>query len=190
MPLHLQRLHRAFCVRHPNFSFEIMPLLLRKTNMGILVLAALILLPLLLVTGLQTAQHLLHISREERFAADRTVTLTLDAASVVWEEEGRELRVGERYFDVASIEKQGSKLLLRGHYDDVETAVWQLLRRAVQHNKTSGIHLLFLLQCFVPVILLSYLFRCRALLPCWQRLRQHTLPLPFLFPPFCPPRKA
>lgn len=171
-----------------NFSAETIFLFARKKHIGLLMLVVLAVLPVLLMVGLQTTQQWLRHSRNGRYDAIQMVTVAVDAATVVWEEPGRELRIGERFFDVASQQQQGSLLLLYGHYDDPETAVWHLLQSAWQYGSKTGYHLLLLLQCCVPLVLLAFAFTCIRLVPSWQlpgeaRWLQHTA-----LPPFNPPR--
>lgn len=148
----------------------------------------LILLPLVLVGSLQLAQLLLKQSWEQRFAPQAATTITMEKTGLVWEEEGRELQINGRYFDVRTIKEVGGKLVLQGHYDDTETEVWQLLKHALHHSRANGYQLLLLFQILMPVALMRFNFKAPLLSPCWNGIRTDHLPTP---PPkvlLAPPR--
>lgn len=150
----------------------------------------LILLPLVLVGSLQLAQLLLKQSWEQRLAPQTATTILVDKASIVWEEEGRELQIGGRYFDVRSIKEAGSKLVLQGHYDDTETAVWQLLKHALRHSRANGYQLVLLLQMLLPIAWIRFHLSAPSIPLCWQGAKTDVLPTP---PPkvlLAPPRNT
>lgn len=136
----------------------------------------LILLPLVLVGSLQLTQLVLKQSWEQRLAQQTTVSVTLDKGAIVWEEEGRELQINGRYFDVRTIKEVGGKLVLQGHYDDTETEVWQLLKHALHHSRANGYQLLLLLQILMPVALMRFNFMPPLLSLCWHGTKADYLP--------------
>ena len=155
----------------------------------LLLLVVLMLLPVLMLSGLQTAQYLLKHSATERFAAKQLHSLTVNEADVKWEEKDRELRIGNQFFDVVSVQRTNGKLLLKGYFDEAETEVWLLLQHALGHKTPIFIsRFLLLLQCLYPAALLLFLFTVqqqRAL-----RRPRFIFNLPFALhkAPFTPPR--
>ena len=96
-------------------------------------------------------------TREERFETEDQVTVVLPAGKVVWEEEGRELWVGDQMFDVASYTILDGNYHLTGVYDDDETEVaGSLLHLLLSGNNTGFLQFLLLLQSFVGSLLLLY----------------------------------
>jgi hypothetical protein len=116
-----------------------------------------LLLPLLAMLLLQLGKAYIQSSRGERFRTEDQVTVVLPASKVVWEEEERELWVGDRMFDVASYTIIDGHYHLTGVYDDDETKVaGSLLHLLLSGNNASFLQFLLLLQSFVGSLLLVY----------------------------------
>jgi hypothetical protein len=108
-----------------------------------------LLLPLLAIAILQAGQAYIKSTRDERLEKEKPVQVVLSAKEVVWEEEGKELWVGDRMFDVSTYTVTNGQYYLTGVYDDHETAVaGTLLHTIFSKNGTDLLRLLLLLQCF------------------------------------------
>lgn len=128
------------------------------------IFGALLLLPVLAIGFLQIGQAYIKSTREERLETEKLVKIVLPASKVVWEEEDRELWVGNQMFDVASYRIINGHYHLTGVYDKDETEVAGSLLHLIFSGKTTNLlQLLFLLQCFsVAVLLIDLTFRCAA----------------------------
>ncbi|WP_132052745.1 hypothetical protein [Pseudocnuella soli] len=136
-------------------------MLWRRKNKLLLLLgiAGMILAPLLLLFCLQTTQYLLKVSAAARLEGRRQQTIVLHKDAVRWEEPGRELKIGGRFFDASKVTYSGNYIAVTGHFDDMETAVAQLLEKAVHHSTNAGLfnRILLLLQCVVAIPILALL---------------------------------
>lgn len=116
-----------------------------------------LLLPLLAMFVLQLGKAYIQSTREERLRTEDQVMVVLPSSKVVWEEEGRELWVGDRMFDVASYTIIDGHYHLTGVYDDDETEVaGSLLHLLLSGNNGSFLQFLLLLQSFVGSLFLVY----------------------------------
>ncbi len=113
------------------------------------IFGAILLLPLLAMLFLQLGQAYIKSTREERLQGEKLVKVMLPAKEVIWEEEERELWVGDRMFDVTSYTIVGGNYHLTGVYDDDETEIaGSLLHTIFSKKGTDLLHLILLLQCF------------------------------------------
>ena len=129
----------------------------RRQHIVSLLFTAIILFPLLAITFLQVTQAYIKSNRGERLNSEKLVQVILPARDVIWEEEGREVWVGNRMFDVASFSIIKDSYYLNGVYDDDETVVAGSLVHSLLSNGGKNIlHLLLLLQCFTCSVLLIY----------------------------------
>jgi hypothetical protein len=121
------------------------------------IFSTMLLLPLLAMFVLQLGKTYIQSTREERLQTEDRVTVVVPAAKVVWEEEGRELWVGDRMFDVSSYTIVGGNYHLTGVYDDDETEVaGSLLHLLLSGNNAGFLQFLLLLQSFIGCILLLH----------------------------------
>lgn len=120
-----------------------------------------LLLPLLAIGFLQLGQAYIQSTRDERLETEKLVTVVLPASKVVWEEEEKELWVGDQMFDVASYKVVGDDYHLTGIFDEDETAVAGSLLHLLFSGKTANLlRLLFLLQCFsMAVVIMEFALR-------------------------------
>jgi hypothetical protein len=119
-----------------------------------------LLLPLLAITILQAGQVYIKSTRDERLEKEKQVQVVLPAKEVVWEEEGKELWVGDRMFDVSTYTVTNGQYYLTGVYDDHETAVAGTLLHAIfSKNGADLLRLLLLLQCFTCCLAFIQLLR-------------------------------
>jgi hypothetical protein len=133
--------------------------------------STLLLLPLLAILFLQIAQAYIKSTREERLETGKLITVVLPAKNVVWEEDGREVWVGDKMFDVASFQIIGGDYHLTGVFDEQETEIaGSLLHLLFSKKGTDLLQLLMLLQCFSVCLILFGLGK-----------RYHLKNLQFLF---------
>jgi hypothetical protein len=115
----------------------------------------LLLLPLLAIGFLQLGQAYIKSTREERLDTEKLVKIVLPASKVVWEEEDRELWVGDKMFDVASLDVIDGHYHLTGVFDEDETKIAGSLLHVIFSKKGNDLlQLLLLLQCFSASLLL------------------------------------
>lgn len=154
--------------------------------------AGMVLLPMALLLCLQTTQYFLKRTADERLEQNKLHTIALPAASVIWEEEGRELQIDGRFFDVKHLERQGEMLLLTGHFDDIETDLHNFIQNVLHRCAESRVfsRLLLLLQCLVALPLIQF-FLPRILigLPHKRQIQAHWKN-PFIARASLPPWKA
>lgn len=115
--------------------------------------AAIILLPLLAITFLQIAQAYVKSNREERLQTEGQVQVVVPLEKLVWEEEGKELWIGNRMFDVASMSIIDGNCYLTGVYDNEETEVAGTLLHTLLNQDSKFLQLLLLLQYFTAGLL-------------------------------------
>ena len=148
-----------------------------------------ILLPAVLLFLLQGTQFWLKQTAGHRLQKQQSHTIALKTSAVRWEKYGKELRIGDAFFDVQHIKRNGDTLLLTGHYDDAETGLWEAMERMMHHAGTPSLsNLLLLLQCLLPLGIFRIMFLffpgCRH----WNSLMHRHISAAELFPPFLPPR--
>lgn len=130
----------------------------RKRSILWFIIIAILALPVLATGILQIGQSYIKSTREERLRTEDLVQVVIPATGVVWEEEGRELWVGDRMFDVASYTLENGSYYLTGVFDDDETEIAGTLLHLI-FSKSNGhlLQLLLLLQCFtVCVVVLDF----------------------------------
>lgn len=114
----------------------------------------LVLLPFCSIIFLQVQQWDLKKTAEHRLAHSLQQTISIPLHQLHWEEEGKELLIEGRLFDVATISYKGDHAIVTGIFDDAETRIIERLQneRAKSGPTTSIIQLLLLSQCFAAVI--------------------------------------
>ncbi|HYO22374.1 MAG TPA: hypothetical protein VER36_08195 [Flavisolibacter sp.] len=104
---------------------------------------------------LQIGQAYIKSTREERLETEKLIQVVLPAKDVIWEEEGRELWVGDKIFDVASYKVVDGDYHMTGVFDEDETEVaGSLLHILFSKKGTDLLQLLLLLQCFSAALFL------------------------------------
>ena len=120
--------------------------------------SAILVLPVLAIAILQLGQAYIQSTREERLETEHLVEVTVPVKNLVWEEEGKELWVGDRMFDVAAFYMKDGNYHLTGVYDDDETEIaGSLLHSIFSKDGSDLLRLLLLLQCFSACIVLMQL---------------------------------
>lgn len=116
--------------------------------------------PVLFMGGLQLAQYCIRQRMEMALEREPLVTITLSQNEVVWYEEGREIKVDGRMFDIKTYTVENGLFTAQGVYDDDETEVVNMMNghwseRDQQH---LIIQLLVLSHCIIPFFFLLYSF--------------------------------
>ena len=150
---------------------------------------AILLLPILAIGILQLSQAYIKSEREERLQTERLEKVIVPVKHIVWEEEGKELWVNNRMFDVASFVIKDNNYYLTGVYDDEETEIaGSLLHLIFSKTGKDLLCLLFLLQFFTGCI-----FGMASFFKLWSHQKQlifylDVLPSPFQLILAPPPR--
>ena len=121
-----------------------------------IVLVLLLLLPTVYICFLQVSQSYIQSTRDERLKTEELVKVIVPTSKMAWEEEGKELWIGDKMFDVASYEVIDGAYHLTGVYDEDETEVaGSLLHLILSIESGRLFELLLLLQffCFSIIII-------------------------------------
>lgn len=136
--------------------------------------------PTLFMGGLQVLQFYIRQRMEAALEKESLVTITVPAAGVVWYEEGREIKVNGRMFDIESYTVKDGLFTALGIYDDEETRVVNLMNghwseRDQQH---LVVQLLVLSHCIIPLFFLLYTFGLVPFIykPAFLFLRRYVSP--------------
>ena len=149
-------------------------------------LALLTALPLLLLLGIQVWQQVVRMEMKEKLETTALQTLLLSETEWTWEEEGREIRLGMRLFDVRTMEKEGDRYRFTGLFDEQETAIENWLADQSGETGKTLIALLLLAQvaAILPLLALPFTDRPARLQPSWSAF---LLPIPPFRALFRPP---
>ena len=150
---------------------------------------AILILPVIAIGILQLGQAYIQSTREERLETEDLVQVVIPVKNFVWEEEGKELWVGDRMFDVSSFTIADGNYYLTGIYDDDETEIaGRLLHSIFSKKGTNLLHLLLLLQCFSACVFLIQLTYQHRLYKKHTAFYYSFLPSPLLLVLAPPPR--
>ncbi|HVF97202.1 MAG TPA: hypothetical protein VM871_07780, partial [Flavisolibacter sp.] len=108
--------------------------------------------PVIVIAFLQVTQAYIKSNREGRLSTETLVQLTLSAKDILWEEEGKELWIGTRLFDVASFSIIEGSYQVTGVYDNHETEVAGDVLHFLLNKDRNLLQLLLLLQCFAGIL--------------------------------------
>jgi len=142
-----------------------------------MLLGATVLLPLLLIAGLQIARIHARYEALEKLEEGAMETLILSSPDFEWEEDGREISINGKLFDVKQHLQKGDQHFFTGIYDSRETALKNLIASSPVKGDATIISLLFfgqlmagiffvvLSSSFTSQLTLSYSFNEPALTP-------------------------
>jgi len=91
-------------------------------------------LPLLLSIGFSLHQMWIRHEMLEKLESEKLHVITLENHNLQWEQEGKELMIAGRMFDVKNFELHGDKLIVYGLFDDEETMLYQQLENSHAGN--------------------------------------------------------
>jgi hypothetical protein len=109
-----------------------MPVLKRFTTILLCIIAS---LPMFLSAGFLGGRTVLRHAMQQKLASQELVSLEIPGTALVWMEEGKELLIEGRMFDVRSIRYAGDRCLLTGLFDDDETELYEQLVRAQEGQR-------------------------------------------------------
>lgn len=105
---------------------------------------------------LQLVQWGLKNTASERFSEEEQVTISLSAEKIMWEKQGKEIIIDGKFFDLKSFIIEDGLMVATGHFDHYETELAAfLLNLTSQQNQSRLLNLVFILQCFAAVSMLS-----------------------------------
>lgn len=113
--------------------------------------------PILFMAGLQAFQFYIKQRMEASLERDALHTVTLPAAEVHWYEEGREILVDGKMFDIKTYSIQDGVFTAQGVFDEEETEIVKLLSGhwSDQEQTQFVVQLLLLSHC---IILFTFFF--------------------------------
>ena len=111
--------------------------------------------------GLQAFQFYIRQRMEITLEKEPLTSISLPATSVVWYEEGREIMVDGRMFDIKSFTIKDGIFTALGVYDDDETEVVNLMNGhwSEQDQQHLVVQLLVLSHCILAFQLFRFLFK-------------------------------
>ena len=156
-----------------------------------LFLLLLTLAPLLFMSGLQLFQAIIRQRMEASLQKEPLTTISLPASEVVWYEEGREVMVEGRMFDIKTYEIKAGIFTAQGIYDEEETRVVALMKGHWSEEQQSHfvVQLLLLSHCIILLSFLVYSFTPSRFGQCLNPMITQTYLSPFLAI-IVPPPKA
>jgi len=117
---------------------------------GSLLLLLLVILPLASIIFLQLWQLYVKYEAKERMEKAFLETIVLQKDQFYWEEEGKEISIGGKMFDVKSLTVRDNSFIITGIYDEKETAINSMLSKQVSNNSLL-IRLLLFTQFFFSI---------------------------------------
>lgn len=148
--------------------------------------------PVFFMSGLQAFQAIIRYRMEASLEKEPLTTISLPAHQVVWYEEGREVMVEGRMFDIKTYAIKDGLFTAQGIYDEEETRVVNLMKGHWSEEQQSHfvVQLLLLSHCVIPLSFLVYLFTPLPLGQCPKPLMAQTYLSPFLAIVVPPPKGA
>ncbi len=109
-----------------------------KKQIAAFVLLLLVAMPLVLLSVLFLKQKIVHYQREQRFETEHLQTVIISAQNPSWVKQEKEILISGKLFDVKSIKKIGSNLLLTGFFDNKEDKLKKGIVNLAQHKNEPG----------------------------------------------------
>jgi hypothetical protein len=102
-------------------------------------------IPMLVVLALLGSQLAVQMRMREKLQSESLLTVKLSRNALVWIEDGRELSIDGRLFDVFTIENDGETVMVSGLFDEQETNIRLQLDKILhnQQNNTEQQNLLY-----------------------------------------------
>ncbi len=146
--------------------------------------------PTLFMSGLQLFQAAIRQRMERALDKEALITITLPAGEVVWYEEGREVMVEGRMFDIKTYEIKDGFFTAQGIYDEEETRVVNLMKGHWSEAQQSHfiVQLLLLSHCIIVLTFLVFTFGMPQFSNSLHSLLANRYPSPFLAIVVPPPK--
>lgn len=109
-----------------------------KRQFPALVLLLVAAAPLLLMGMFFVKQQMIHQQRKERFENELLQTISIAKEKVNWLEEGKEMLVEGKHFDVKAIKNAGDQLVCTGFFDKKEDRVAEKISDLNTQKNISG----------------------------------------------------
>ena len=140
--------------------------------------------------GLQAFQQYIKYTVSERLESEELLTVTIPVSKVEWMEEGKEIMVEGKMFDIQTYFEKDGVFTATGLFDERETAVMGLLNNFNDRQQTDFIiQLLLLAQSFIVAVWISNY--SKGLIILLKHHSQYLIQKLKLFIPsfFTPPRR-
>lgn len=146
--------------------------------------------PTLFMSGLQLFQAFIRQRMEHALDKEALTTISFPASEVVWYEEGREVMVEGRMFDIKTYAIKDGVFTAQGIYDEEETKVVNMMKGNWSEAQQSHVvvQLLLLSHCIILIAFLIYLFNAIKLKAVSKMLLTATYLSPFLAITVPPPK--
>ena len=146
--------------------------------------------PTLFMSGLQLFQAFIRQRMEHALHKEPLVTVSFPASEVVWYEEGREVMVEGRMFDIKTYDIKDGLFTAQGIYDEEETKVVNLMKGHWSEEQQSHfiVQLLLLSHCIILISFLAYTFSLSQVKNRLKPLLAHKYFPPFLAIVVPPPK--
>lgn len=99
-----------------------------------LILLLCIAAPVFFYAGFVVKQHCIRSSMKQQLKKQLLQTVTVQKNSLVWYDDGKEVSINGRMFDVVTVKEQGRNIILTGLYDTDEDKLHDALNKAIQKN--------------------------------------------------------
>lgn len=103
-------------------------------KISVLVLLLCIAAPVFFYAGFVIKQHNIRSSMKQQLKKQLLQTVTVEKRSIVWYDDGKEVSINGRMFDVVSVKEEGSNIILTGLYDTDEDKLHDALNKAMHQN--------------------------------------------------------
>lgn len=121
-----------------------------KKKLAIIFLLLLVCMPLLFSFYTIVSKILIAHAMVEKLETENLEKVTVDAASVVWLEEGKELLIGDEPFDVKQVLWHGDKITVWGLYDLQEKALKKTVAKYLREKDRTNSSRNAVLLLFFP----------------------------------------
>jgi hypothetical protein len=136
-----------------------LPMQQNRSNIFGWFFTALLALPIALILVLQCCQWYVQHKAKERLEIQSLHTLHIQSKDLVWEKQGKELRIAGRLFDVHSISQSTTGLIIKGLFDEEEMAIENMLATQQAGSNTLIKLLLLTHLTVITLIFLISLFQ-------------------------------
>lgn len=111
-----------------------MPAILKKITVSFLLLC--LAAPVFFYAGFVVKQHNIRNGMKKQLKQQLLQTVTVAKKTLVWFDDGKEVSINGKMFDVVSVKEEGSNIILSGLYDTDEDKLHNALDKAMnQKNK-------------------------------------------------------
>lgn len=90
--------------------------------------------PLFFYAGFVIKQHNIRSSMKQQLKKQLLQTVTVSKHNLVWYDDGKEVSINGRMFDVVTVKEQGENIILTGLYDTDEDKLHDALDKAMQQK--------------------------------------------------------